>query len=153
MTTRLLIGEVVSDDLRKQIVARMKEHVATIQGVVGHSILVEEGGRIEVRLEDTGSHAGPGAATGAVAGGILGGLGGWLVIVTTGTTVSMVKPAEVTKLMLPAGAMVAGTPGESTAVAPLMPGFSCGLEKDRGYRHYWTALVRAIPGTTPSVPK
>jgi len=51
-TTKMLVGEVVSDDLVKQIVARMKEHVATIQGVVGHSILVEEGGRMVILITD-----------------------------------------------------------------------------------------------------
>ena len=41
-TTRMQICEVVSDDLLKQIVAHMTDHIATIQGLVGHSILVEE---------------------------------------------------------------------------------------------------------------
>ena len=52
MTTRMLIAEVVSDDLLKQIVAHMKDHVATIQGLVGHSILVEEGGRMVILITD-----------------------------------------------------------------------------------------------------
>ena len=52
MTTRMLIGEVVSDDLLKEIVVQMKEHVATIDGVVGHSILVEEGGRMVILITD-----------------------------------------------------------------------------------------------------
>ena len=52
MTTRMLIGEVVSDDLLKQIMAHMKDHVATIPGLVGHSILVEEGGRMVILITD-----------------------------------------------------------------------------------------------------
>ena len=51
-TTRMLIAEVVSDDLLKQIVAEMKEHIATIQGLVGRSILVEEGGRMVILITD-----------------------------------------------------------------------------------------------------
>src|SRR2546422_10995997 len=52
MTTRMLIGEVVSDDLLKQIMAHMKEHIATIPGLVGHSILAEEGGRMVILITD-----------------------------------------------------------------------------------------------------
>src|SRR5215472_1497922 len=37
-TTRMQIGEVVSDDLLKQILADMKDHIASIPGLVGHSI-------------------------------------------------------------------------------------------------------------------
>ena len=51
-TTKMLVGEVVSDDLLKQIVAHMKEHIAGIQGLVGHSILVEEGGRMVILITD-----------------------------------------------------------------------------------------------------
>src|SRR3989442_11587985 len=51
-TTKVLIGEVVSDDLLKQIVAHMKEHIASIQELVGHSILVEEGGRMVILITD-----------------------------------------------------------------------------------------------------
>ena len=51
-TTRMQICEVVSDDLLKQIVAEMKEHIATIPGLVGHSILVEEGGRMVILITD-----------------------------------------------------------------------------------------------------
>ena len=52
MTTRMLIGEVVSDDLLKQIVPHMKDHIATIPGLVGHWILVEEGGRMVILITD-----------------------------------------------------------------------------------------------------
>ena len=51
-TTRMQICEVVSDDLLKQIVAHMTDHIATIQGLVGHSILVEEGGRMVILITD-----------------------------------------------------------------------------------------------------
>ena len=51
-TTRMQICEVVSDDLLKQIVAHMKDHIATIPGLVGHWILVEEGGRMVILITD-----------------------------------------------------------------------------------------------------
>ena len=51
-TTRMQICEVVSDDLLKQIVAHIKEHIAAIPGLVGHSILVEEGGRMVILITD-----------------------------------------------------------------------------------------------------
>ena len=51
-TTKMLIAEVVSDDLMKEIVAHMKEHIAGIQGLVGHSILAEEGGRMVILITD-----------------------------------------------------------------------------------------------------
>jgi heme-degrading monooxygenase HmoA len=51
-TTKLLVAEAISDDLLKEIVARMKEHIATISGLVGHSILAEEGGRMVILITD-----------------------------------------------------------------------------------------------------
>jgi len=50
--TRMIIGEAVSDDLLNQIVARMQEHVATMDGALGHSILIEEGGRMVILISD-----------------------------------------------------------------------------------------------------
>ena len=49
---RMIIGEAVSDDLSNEIVARIQEHVATMHGVLGHSILVEEGGRMVILITD-----------------------------------------------------------------------------------------------------
>ena|SRR5437867_2314673 len=51
-STRMTICEAVSDDLLKQIVARMEEHVATLQGLLGYSVLVEEGGRMVILITD-----------------------------------------------------------------------------------------------------
>src|SRR6267142_5179031 len=51
-TTRMQICEVVSDHLLKQIVAHMKDHIATIPGLVGHWILIEEGGRMVILITD-----------------------------------------------------------------------------------------------------
>jgi heme-degrading monooxygenase HmoA len=48
--TRMIIGEAASDELLKQIVACMQEHVANTQGLFGHSILVEEGGRMVILI-------------------------------------------------------------------------------------------------------
>ena len=50
--TRMIIGEAVSDDLLNQIVPRMQEHVATMDGALGHSILIEEGGRMVILITD-----------------------------------------------------------------------------------------------------
>ena len=51
--TRMAISEAVSDDMVKEIVTKMREHVAAeIPGVAGHSILVEEGGLMVVLITD-----------------------------------------------------------------------------------------------------
>ncbi len=51
--TRMAISEAVSDDMVKEIVTKMREHVATeIPGIVGYSILVEEGGLMVVLITD-----------------------------------------------------------------------------------------------------
>ena len=50
--TRMIIGEAVSDDLLNEVVARMQEHVSTMQGALGHSILTEEGGRMVSLVTD-----------------------------------------------------------------------------------------------------
>lgn len=51
-TTRMIIGEAVSDVAVKEIVNRLQEHVRDVPGVNGHSILVEEGGMMVVLTTD-----------------------------------------------------------------------------------------------------
>ena len=51
--TRMAISEAVSDDMVKEIVSKMREHVAAgIPGIAGHSILVEEGGLMVIQITD-----------------------------------------------------------------------------------------------------
>src|ERR1051326_4308699 len=50
LSTIMTIGEVVSDEFLKPIAQQMQEHVATIPGVLGHSILVEDGGRMVILI-------------------------------------------------------------------------------------------------------
>ena len=47
-TTRMVIGEAVSDDVTNQLVTKMQEHVREIPCLVDHSIVVEEGGRMVI---------------------------------------------------------------------------------------------------------
>ena len=51
-STQMIIGEAVSDVAVKEIVDLMQEHVRDVPGVNGHSILVEEGGRMVVLTTD-----------------------------------------------------------------------------------------------------
>ena len=51
-STRMLIGEAVSDEAVKEIVNLIQEHVRDAPGVNGHSILVEEGGLMVVLITD-----------------------------------------------------------------------------------------------------
>jgi hypothetical protein len=44
--TRMIIAEAASDERTTAVVARMHKQVQGIAGLVGHSILVEEGGRM-----------------------------------------------------------------------------------------------------------
>ena len=49
----MAISEAICDDTVKEIVTKMQEHVgAGITGIVGHSILVEEGGLMVVLITD-----------------------------------------------------------------------------------------------------
>jgi len=48
--TRMLIGEAVTDEITKELVAKMQEHVRDIPCLIDHSILVEEGGRMVILL-------------------------------------------------------------------------------------------------------
>jgi hypothetical protein len=44
----MAICEGISDEAVKEIVDRMQDHVENIQSLTGHSILVEEGGRMVI---------------------------------------------------------------------------------------------------------
>jgi len=50
--THMAICEVLTDDHVKGIVSEMDDHVRTIPGLVGHSILVEEGGKMVILVTD-----------------------------------------------------------------------------------------------------
>jgi len=50
--TRLCICEALSDASVKQIVNLMQEHVRDVSGMIGHSILVEEGGLMLILSTD-----------------------------------------------------------------------------------------------------
>src|SRR5262245_49870054 len=51
-STRMIICEAVADDAVKEIVNLMQEHVRDLAGMIGHSILVEEGGTMVVLITD-----------------------------------------------------------------------------------------------------
>jgi heme-degrading monooxygenase HmoA len=48
--SQMIISEVLADDHIKELVTRMEDHVRDIPELVGHSILVEEGGRMVILL-------------------------------------------------------------------------------------------------------
>jgi hypothetical protein len=50
--TQMMIGEVVADDLTKEIVQLIKDHVRSIPRPAGHSIVVEDGGRMVILITD-----------------------------------------------------------------------------------------------------
>ena len=50
--TILNIVEALSDDFVKEIVELMKDHVRDLPGMIGHSILVEEGGLMVILVTD-----------------------------------------------------------------------------------------------------
>ena len=50
--THMAICEVMTDEHVAQIVTKMQDHVRNIPGLVGHSILAEEGGRMVVLVTD-----------------------------------------------------------------------------------------------------
>ena len=50
--TRMAICETVSEGLVKAVVNKMQEHVRDIPGVIGHSVLVEEGGLMVILMTD-----------------------------------------------------------------------------------------------------
>jgi hypothetical protein len=51
-TTRMVIGEALTDDNVNEIVTRMQDHVQNIPELIGHSILAEEGGRMVILVTD-----------------------------------------------------------------------------------------------------
>ena len=50
--TRMSIGEAISGDSVKNIATVMQDHLADLPGVIGHSILIEEGGRMVILITD-----------------------------------------------------------------------------------------------------
>ena len=50
--SRMIIGEVVADDLIKEIVQLIKDHVLSIPKPAAYSILVEDGGRMVILITD-----------------------------------------------------------------------------------------------------
>jgi heme-degrading monooxygenase HmoA len=48
----MAICEALTDDHIKEIVRRMEDHVQNISGLIGHSILVEEGGKMVILVTD-----------------------------------------------------------------------------------------------------
>jgi quinol monooxygenase YgiN len=44
----MVIGEAVTDEITNELVAKMQEHVGNVPGLLDHSILVEEGGRMVI---------------------------------------------------------------------------------------------------------
>ena len=54
-STRMIIGEAATDELAKEVIAKMHEHIRVITGLIQHSILVEEGGRMVILITDWSS--------------------------------------------------------------------------------------------------
>jgi quinol monooxygenase YgiN len=52
----MIICEAATDELAREIVAKMHEHVRTLTGPIKHSILVEEGGRMVILITDWPNH-------------------------------------------------------------------------------------------------
>ena len=50
--THMVIGEAVTDEITNELVAEMQEHVRNVPGLIDHSILVEEGGRMVILITD-----------------------------------------------------------------------------------------------------
>jgi quinol monooxygenase YgiN len=48
----MIICEAATDELAREVVAKMQEHVRTLTGPTKHSILVEEGGRMVILITD-----------------------------------------------------------------------------------------------------
>ena len=51
-STRMIIGEAATDELAKEVIAKMHEHIRAITAPIKHSILVEEGGRMVILITD-----------------------------------------------------------------------------------------------------
>ena len=50
--SRMQICEALTDELVKDLVGRMQDHVRNLSGSIGYSILVEEGGRMVILVTD-----------------------------------------------------------------------------------------------------
>jgi len=48
----MIICEAATDELAREVIVKMHEHVSTLTGLVTHSILVEEGGRMVILITD-----------------------------------------------------------------------------------------------------
>jgi hypothetical protein len=49
----MIIGEAaIPADLATEVIAKMHEHVRTLTGLIKHSILIEEGGRMVILITD-----------------------------------------------------------------------------------------------------
>jgi quinol monooxygenase YgiN len=51
-STRMIICEATTDELAREVIVKMVEHVRTLTGLIKHSILVEEGGRMVILITD-----------------------------------------------------------------------------------------------------
>jgi hypothetical protein len=51
-STRMTICEAATDDLAREVIAKMHEHVRNLSGLIKHSILIEEGGRMVILITD-----------------------------------------------------------------------------------------------------
>ena len=51
-STRMIICEAATDELARAVIAKMHEHVRAVTGLIKHSILVEEGGRMVLLITD-----------------------------------------------------------------------------------------------------
>jgi quinol monooxygenase YgiN len=48
----MIICEAATDELAREVIGKMHEHVRTLTGLIKHSILVEEGGRMVILITD-----------------------------------------------------------------------------------------------------
>jgi quinol monooxygenase YgiN len=48
----MILCETATDELAKEVIAKMHEHVRNISGPMQHSILAEEGGRMVILITD-----------------------------------------------------------------------------------------------------
>ena len=51
-STRMIICEAATDELAREVIVKMHEHVRTLAGLIKHSVLIEEGGRMVILITD-----------------------------------------------------------------------------------------------------
>ena len=51
-STRMIICEAATDELAREVIVKMHEHVRTLTGLITHSILIEEGGLMVILITD-----------------------------------------------------------------------------------------------------